>query len=226
MKKLLMESNGEPLALRLLKTAMLLLASLAVGTMFWMASTPAAQAQNMSAESMLQAEMGGQSGATASKADFLSAVFNAVKKHPASAPQIAAFAAQLHPEWKKDILRTVFRALGTDDCRLLGRVLRAIAAGEDASELTDLAIELAPGCASSFGGGGGQPDDGGGFNNAPGNLNPPPGSIGGGGGQGNVIAVCFNGVTRFFSPEAAAEFLRNNPGATLGACVVTPVTNR
>lgn len=225
MKKLLMVSNGESLALRLLKTAMLLLAGLALGTMFWMASTSAVQAQNMSAEKMLQAEMSqGQAVGSASKADFLSALCSAVTKHRGASPQIAAFAAQLHPEWKKDILRTVFRCLGTDDCRLLGRVLRAIASGDDASELTDLAIELAPGCSPSFGGG--VPDDGGGFNNAPGNLNPPPGSIGGGGGQGNVIAVCFNGVTRFFSPEGAEEFLRNNPGATLGACVVTPVTNR
>ncbi len=224
MKKLLMVSNGEPLALRLLKSATLLVAGIAVGTMFWMAGTPVAQAQNMSPEKMLQAEMGGQSPASASKADFLSALCAAVTKHRGAAPQIAAFAAQLHPEWKKDILRTVFRCLGTDDCRLLGRVLRAIASGDDASELTDLAIELAPGCAPSFGGG--QPDDGGGFGNAPGNLNPPPGSIGGGGGQGNVIAVCFNNVTRFFSPEAAAAFINANPGATLGACVVTPVQNR
>ncbi|MEP6821158.1 MAG: hypothetical protein ABI946_02290 [Chthoniobacterales bacterium] len=225
MKKLLMVSNGEPLALRLLKTAMLLVTGVALGTMFWMASTPIAQAQNMSPEKMLQAEMPrGAAIASASKADFLSAVCSAVTKHRAAAPQIAAFAVQLHPEWKKDILRTVFRCLGTDDCRLLGRVLRAIAVGDDASELTELAIELAPSCSSSFGGG--QPDDGGGFSNAPGNLNPPPGSIGGGGGQGNVIAVCFNGVTRFFSPEGAAAFINANPGATLGACVVTPVQNR
>lgn len=223
MKKLLMVSNGEPLAARLLKTALALVTCMALGAMFWTASLPMAYAQ-ATPESMLQAEMPqGASLATASKADFLAAVLAAVTKNPAAAPQIASFAAALHPEWKKDILRTIFRALGTDDCKLLGRVLKALLGGADASELTDLALELAPNCAPSFGGGGG--DDGGGFGTAPGNLNPPPGSIGGGGGQGNVVAVCFNGVTRFFSPQGAEEFINSNPGATLGACVVTPVTN-
>ncbi len=109
------------------------------------------------------------------------------------------------------------------NCKRLNAVLQGAIAGApgSASQLTELAAQLAPKC---FGGGTPPPEDN--FNAAPGNLNPPPGSIGGGGGQGNVVAVCFNGVTRFFSPQGAEQFLRNNPGATLGACVVTPVTNR
>lgn len=225
MKNLLTVSNGEPLAARIVKTAALILLSLALGTMFWSATTLTTQAQTMTPAQMVQAELPhGVAVASAGKADFLAAVCAAVTKHRNAAPAIAAFAVNLHPEWKKDILRTIFRCLGTDDCNLLKRVLRALIAGDpNASELTDLAIELAPNCASAFGG---PADDGGGFGNAPGNLNPPPGSIGGGGGQGNVVAICFNGVTSFFSPEGATEFLRTHPGATLGACVVTPVQNR
>ncbi len=224
MKNLLMASNGERLAARIFKSATYLLTAFALATMFWVAGTSTSHAQNMTPEKMIQAELPqGVAVATAGKADFLAALCAAVTKHRSAAPQLATFSVNLHPNWKKDILRTIFRCLGNDDCRLLGRVLRALSTGSDASELAELAVQLAPSCAPNFGG---EPADEGGFGNAPGNLNPPPGSIGGSGGQGNVIAVCFNGVTRFFSPEGAQAFLAANPGAYLGACVVTPVQNR
>lgn len=226
MKNMLTVSNGEYLAARSVRAALILLTTCALGAMFWVATIPA-QAQSMSPVKMIESQLPqGKTIQTAEKADFLAAVCAAVQKFSSAAPQIAAAAAATHPEWKKDILRTIFRCLGTEDCRLLGRVLRALTAGDPrASELSELALELAPGCATSFGGG--QPgDDGGGFGNAPGNLNPPPGSIGGGGGQGNVIAICVNGLTRFVSPEEAQRILNSTPGATLGACVVTPVLNR
>ena len=225
MKNLLTVSNGEKIAARILKAAVVLLTTCALGAMFWMASMPAAHGQNMSPAKMIESQLpAGKTMQTAGKADSLAAVCAAVQKFASAAPQIAGAAAGAHPEWKKDIMRTIFRCLGTDDCRLLGRVLRALSGGSDANELMELAIELAPNCASAFGGG--QGDDGGGFGNAPGNLNPPPGSIGGGGGQGNVIAICHNGRTIFVSPQGAEFHLRNHPGDTLGACVVTPVTNR
>ena len=228
MKNLLMVSNGEHhLAARSVRAALILLTTCALGAMFWVVTMPAGQAQSMSPAKMIESQLPqGKTIQTAEKADFLAAVCAAVQKFPSAAPQIAAAAAATHPEQKKDILRTIFRCLGTEDCRLLGRVLRSLTAGDPhASELSELALELAPGCASSFGGG--QPgDDGGGFGNAPGNLNPPPGSIGGGGGQGNVIAICVNGLTSFVSPEEAQRILNSNPGARLGACVVTPVLNR
>lgn len=207
MKNLFIASNGGHPA-RILKAAAVSLTTCAVAAMFWVASTPVVHAQ------------------TAGKADFLAGLCAAVQKPKSDAPKIAGDAAQAHPEWKRDILRTIFRCLGTNNCRKLNGVLRALSTGSDASELTQLALELAPDCAPAFGGAGRGGEEAGGFGNAPSNLNPPPGSIGGGGGQGNVVAVCFMGVTRFLSPEAAQEFLANNPGATLGACVVTPVLNR
>ncbi len=228
MKNLLMVSNGEHLAARVSKATSVLLTTVALGAMFWMASMPAAQAQNMSPEKMIEAQMPpGSSMQGAKKADFLAAVCAAVQKFPKAAPQIARAAAEAHPEWKKDILRTVFRCLGSDDCSNLGKVVRALATGGDAREITELAVELAPNCASSFGGRGGEGEgDASGFGNAPGNLNPPPGSVGGGGGQGNVIAICHFGRTIFVSPQGAENHLRVHPGDTLGPCVVTPVQNR
>ena len=229
MKKLLSISNGEPLAARILKATLVLLIGLALGTAFWVASTPVVQAQDMSPSRMIESQLPkGKSAESASKGEFLEAVCAAVKKFRNAAPQIVRSAVESHPNWSKDILRTAFRCLGTDDCRLLGRVLRASIAsnGSDASELTDLAVSLAPNCAGVFPGHGAGGDEGeGNFGNPPGNQNPPPGSIGGGGGQGNVIAVCHNGVTIFLTPQAAEDDLRNNPGDTLGACVVTQATN-
>lgn len=223
MNKMLMVTNGGQIASQSAKIGVALLALLA---MFGGLLLPVAHAQ-MTPAQMIEAELPqGTTIQTAAKAEFLTAVCNAVSKNRAAAPQIVRFAAEIKPDWKEDILRSAFRCLGTDDCRLLTRVLRALATGDDAATLTALAVELAPDCAGAFGTGGVPGPDEGGFGQAPGNLNPPPGSIGGGGGQGNVVAVCVNNVTRFVSPEAAEQILRTTPGARLGACTVTPNTNR
>jgi hypothetical protein len=225
MNKMLMVSNAGPRSARIVKATSTLLIGLALGTAFWVATTPIAQAQDMSPTKMIESQLPqGKTTASASRQEYVGAICGAVKKSRSAAPQIVRAAADAHPNWKKDILRSAFSCLGTNDCRLLNAVLKAAIAsdGSDASEMTDLAIELAPNCASAF------PQaaaDEGNFGNPPVNQNPPPGSVGGGGGQSNVVAVCFNGVTRFLSPEDAQNFLQNNPGATLGACVVTQFQN-
>ncbi len=230
MKKLLMVSNGEHFVARIFKTTLILLTGLALATAFWVVSTPVAKAQDMSPTKMIESQLPqGKTMQSAGKADYLAAVCAAVKKFRSAAPQIVRAAVEARPAWKKDILRTSFQCLGSDDCRLLGRVLRSAIAGSpnDASGLTETAIDAAPSCAGSFGGGGGQGngDEGeGNFANPPGNLNPPPGSIGGGGGQGNVVVVCFLGQTLFVTPDRAQELV--NQGATVGACQVTATTNR
>ncbi|MDQ6764740.1 MAG: hypothetical protein M3Z22_01360 [Verrucomicrobiota bacterium] len=223
MKKLLMVSNGERLATRTIKATLMLLISLSLGIGFWLAMTPVANAQDMSPTRMLESQMPqGKTMANVSKQEYLAAVCAAVKKFRNAAPQIVRVAVEAHQEWSKDILRTAFRCLGTGDCRLLNRVLRAAIVGGDASELTNLAIELAPDCASAFGG---AAEDEGNFGNAPGNQNPPPGTIGAGGGQGNVVAICHNGHTIFVSPQGAENHLRNHPGDRLGPCPVTQSRN-
>ncbi len=209
------------------KATLVLLIGLALGTAFWVASTSTVQAQGMSPTKMIESQLPqGKTTANASKADYLAAVCEAVKKFKSAARAIVQAAVSAKPQWKNDILRSAFSCAG-DDCRLLGRILRGAidASPGDASALTDLATQLAPSCASSFGGGGHGGEDEGVFGVAPGtNLNPPPGSIGGGGGQGNIVAVCLNGQTIFVTPERAQELI--NQGATLGACQVTPSVNR
>ncbi len=206
----------------------MLLISLALGTAFWVASTPVARAEEMSPTKMIESQLpSGKTTASANESEYLAAVGGAVRKYRSSAPQIVHAAVIAHPAWKKDILRAAFRNLGAEDCRLLNAVLHAAIAsdGSDASELTDLAIELAPNCASAFPQAAGGAEGEGNFGNPPGNVNPPPGSIGGGGGQSNLVAVCFMGTTHFLTPEDAQNFLRGHPGSTVGACVVTQIQN-
>jgi hypothetical protein len=200
---------------------------LALGAALWTATIPMSMAQGTSPIRMVEANLPqGQTVASASKADLLSALCAAVKKNPNAAPQIARMVAAARPDLARDVLRTVFRCLGNDNCSLLGRVLRGVIAGvpNDASGLTTLAVELSPDCAGSFPGQG-VPGDEGNFGQAPGNQNPPPGTIAGGGGQGNVVAICHNNHTIFVSPQGAENHLKNHPGDTVGPCQVTPATN-
>ncbi len=228
MKKMLTVSNSGPRSARIVKATSMLLISLALGTAFWVASTPVAQAEEMSPTKMIESQLpSGKTTASANESEYLAAVGGAVRKYRSSAPQIVHAAVIAHPAWKKNILRAAFRNLGTEDCRLLNAVLHAAIAsdGSDASELTDLAIELAPNCASAFphAAGGGGTEGEGNFGNPPGNVNPPPGSIGGGGGQSNLVAVCHNGHTIFVAPPAVEAHLRH--GDTVGPCVVTQIQN-
>ena len=231
MTHMLKGSNGRHFGARWFKSTAIALVGAALGVALWTATVPVAFAQGGGNVTRLVEEElpRGQTVANAGKADLLSAICAAVRKNRNQAPQIARLLAQARPDLAKDILRTVFRCLGTDDCRLLGRVLRAIneAVPGDASEHTSIAVGLAPDCAPTFPGpGGGGPDDGGNFGQGPGNQNPPPGTIGGGGGQGNVVAICHNGRTIFVSPQGAENHLRVHAGDTLGPCQVTPVGNQ
>jgi len=207
---------------------------LGMGVALWTATIPVALAQGNSPAAAVQGSLPqGKTIATASKADLLSALCAAVKKHPGQAPQIARIVAAARPDMARDILRTAFQCLGNGGnggCKNLGQVLREVIAAvpNDASSLTNLAVELSPDCAGSFpggrGGGGGNGDEGN-FDQGPANQNPAPGTLAGGGGQGNVIAVCHNNRTIFVSPQGAENHLNNHPGDTAGPCQVTPVTN-
>ncbi len=226
MKKMLMVSNGEHFAARLIKATMVLLIGLALGTAFWAASTPSAQAAGMTAAQMIESQLHGKTIATASKTDLSAAVCAAIRNNKSSARGIMQAAVSAHPDWRNDLLHSAFSCAGNQDCKLLGQILHGAIDGAPsaASSLTDLAGSLAPTCASAFGGAPMETE--GVFGNPPGtNLNPPPGTVGGGGGQGNVVAVCVNGQTRFVTPENAQNLI-NSGEATLGACQVTPVTNK
>jgi hypothetical protein len=229
MTKMLKGSNSRYFSARWLRSTAVAAVGVGLGVALWTATMPVAFAQGGNATKSVQDNLPrGQTVANASKADLLAAVCAAVKKNPNQAPQIARLLAEARPDLAKDILRTVFRCLGNDDCRLLGRVLRGVneAVPSQASENTSLALELSPDCAGAFPGTGGGGDDGGNFGQGPANQNPPPGTIGGGGGQGNVVAICHNGNTIFVSPQGAQNHLKAHSGDSLGPCVVTPATSQ
>ncbi|MEP6810693.1 MAG: FecR family protein [Chthoniobacterales bacterium] len=168
----------------------------------------------------------------ADRSDFFNAFPTVTKQWRFVSPQLAGSATFKKREWSKEILESAFRAVGPD-CPLLKRILRSIVEADPsrASELTELAIRLYPKCAEEFqnaASGGGKSGGSGGGAPVSQNSGPfNPGSVAGGGsGQGNVVAICHNGRTIFLSPEDALRQLQNNPGDTLGACQVTPVTNR
>ena len=103
MKKMLMVSNGGPRSARIVKATSVLLIGLALGTAFWVASTPVAHAQDMSPTRMIDvAAPTGRPAASASKQEYLAAVCEAVKKYRSAAPQIVHAAVSAHPAWKKD----------------------------------------------------------------------------------------------------------------------------
>ncbi len=161
------------------------------------------------------------------RAQFLSALPEATRQFRMVAPQLAGASTIARTEWALEILRTSFATVGPD-CGMRARILRSVTEADpkDADKLLELAIALGPDCAGSFGGGGGGAGDEAGppgTNN--GTLGFPPGSNGGGGGQNNLVAICHNGQTIFLTSDAAQAFLKQNPGAKLGACQVTPVGN-
>ncbi len=163
------------------------------------------------------------------KEAFLDTLSSAIKRYRQIAPQVSGGAAMVRQEWALDVLEEAFKAAGAD-CGMRARILRSVIAAvpEKASELTERAIALGPDCAGAFGGGGAPPsEDSDGFGNPPMlNNTIPPFANAGGGGQGNVMVICHNGQTLFLSPQAAEAHLRDHRGDTLGACTVTPVTNR
>jgi hypothetical protein len=224
MKNMLTGKNGLHFTARLLRSTALAVTGVALAVTLWMAAAETTFAQN-DPRQQLQTALGGTSPAEAGRAELLRAVTTLSQGNRNRAPQIARAAAEARPEWATDVLRAAFSTLGSDDCALAGRILRAViaAAPDQAAQLTELAQQLAPNC--NFPGadpGAGAPDEGG-FGAAPLNMNPPPGSIGGRGGQGNLVAICHNGRTIFVSPAAVDAHLGH--GDTVGPCQVTPVTN-
>jgi hypothetical protein len=233
MKKLLMVCHGEHFSVAALRLAFVFLIGVALASTFSVATAAIAQAADMTPTQMIQSQLPqGKTIANATKTEFLSAVCAAVKKFREAAPAITKAAINAHPEWRRELLRTVITCLGTDDCNLIASgVAGAIEVfPDDADGLIELAIQLAPDCHGAIG----QLPPGSGpdlLTNPPDNLNPPPGTLGGGGAGGvnpedTKITVCDNGVNVIVVASQAAGYLSAHPGASVGTCVVTPVTNQ
>lgn len=228
MKKLLTITNGVHVPATM-KTSLVLGLTVALSIAFWTAMTPVANAQEMSPTEMIEAQLPeGKTLSTATKSELLSAVCAAIKKYPNAAPGIVKAAVDARKEWTADIVRTALRCLpGRVECDMVADIVTAATAAnpDDASQIMEIALQLYPNCRGVIG----QPPDEGEFGAAPPNVLAPPGSIGGGGGfnpQENTVTVCDNGVNVQVPVSQVNEYLSTHPGSRLGACDVTPSTNR
>jgi hypothetical protein len=213
-----------------LKTTLVLAAGVALGSAFWMTSTPLAQGEtNLTPVEMIQSKLPhGKTIATASDTELLDAVCKATKQYPKEAPLLVRTAAGARKNIRTDILCMAIRCLREKhqlDCAWVVDVVREWIAAEPrlANQLTELISNCSPECRDALqalaAGGTGA------FGVPPTNINPPPGSTGGGA-LGNVCIVCSNAQNIQISCGDVESFLSNNPGATSGPCEVTPSTNR
>jgi len=227
------------------KAAAMLLLVAGLTTAFWFASSPMALGRLMSPTEMIEANLPpGIMLKTAAKPQFLTAVCGAVKSHRKDAPAIARVAVLAHRDYAGDIVATVVRCLGQQDCELTAMVVSAaVAARPDlASTITDAAIAVAPDCAdaiqAALSGEGREAIEPDGKESLPDipaegppptNVQPPPFVGGGGGGfspQETVVLVCDNGRERRVRETQLGNFLDAHPGAVVGTCQITPVTSR
>ena len=241
MKKLLTVPQGEHFAAQIRGTMAALLIGLALVMVLWTATAPVAEAQGPDAQQTLQSNLPpNTSMAKATKGQLVAAVTGAVKSSPRGIGQFVRLAAQARKGDVEDIVAAAIRALGRNpDCQL---VVQAVDAGMDANpdvaaRIVELALRLAPNCASQIqqmdraGGRGtdGSEEGEGNFGNAPGNQNPPPGSISGGGGsQSGRCQVCHttgNGQRKTLTISCNALPAHIGHGDTEGACPVTPTQN-
>jgi hypothetical protein len=235
MKKLLTVSKGEHLAARILRTLAVLLIATGLSMALWVATTPVADAQGPNAQQMIQSNLpAGTTIANANKGQLVSAVAGAVKGSPRNIGQIVRIAAQARKGDTVDLVAAAIRALGRNpDCAL---VALAVAAGveanpDQASQIAETALRLAPNCRAEIERALGQgTDDGeGNFGNPPGNQNPPPGSISGAGGsQAGRCQVCHttgSGKRQTLTISCNAVPAHLGHGDTEGPCPVTPTQN-
>ena len=237
MKKLLTVSGGEHFAGRIRRTLGVLLIGFGLSTALWVATMPVAEAQtnqvSLNFVRAIESELPqGQTMANASKPNLLRALCAAIKKDRRNAAQIVRSAVSARQQWSKDILRAAFNCVGTTraNCDLLGDIYQSYIAAkpDDANDATELAVQLAPECASSFqarGDGEGE----GNFGDATANQLPPPGSISGGGGsQSGRCQVCHtsgNGQRKTLTISCNAVPAHIGHGDTEGPCPVTPTQN-
>jgi hypothetical protein len=203
-----------------LTTTLTLLVTLTLISSAWITSLPAA---SMTPAEMIQSKLPPNTTiATATDAQLLEAVCQAVRQWPKEAALIVRTAAGARKSIRTDILCMAARCLRERhslECGWIRDVLREWIKAEPslANELTESIMECVPECRETRGEGE--------FGNPPNNINPPPGSVGGGAG-GNVCIVCHNGSEIQVACDDVEEFLRNHPGDTRGPCVPTPSANR
>ena len=231
MKKMLEVCADKRWSLGILKTALVLAVGVALGSAFWMASTPMAHGQaKLTPVEMIQSKLPqGKTIATASDTELLDAVCKSVKQWPAEASFIVRTAAGARKSIRADLLCMAIRCLREKhqmDCTWVVEIVRAWIKAEPklANQLTELIANCSPECRDALQALG-EGEGGGAFAAPPSNVNPPPGSSGGGASE-NVCIVCHNGENIQISCADVESYLASHPGDTAGACQATPSTNQ
>jgi hypothetical protein len=228
MKKLVALCTIKRFSAGVRNTTLALFVGVALGSGFWIASTPMVHGQGkLTPVEMIQAKLPqGKTIATASDAQLLDAVCQAVKQSPKEASLIIRTVAGARKNLQGDILCTTIRCLKEKrelDCAWVTDVVRDwIKADPDAAnQLIELVSDCSPDCRDPLQG----LLTGGAFPNSQSNINPPPGSVGGGA-SGNTCTVCHNGENVQVGCDNMANYLAGHPGDTAGSCQVTSTTNQ
>ena len=228
MKKLVTLWTEKRFSAGVLKTTLVLFVGIALGSGFWIASTPMAHGQaKLTPVEMIQAKLPqGKTIATASDPQVMEAVCQAVKQSPKEAPLIVRTVAGARKNLRGDILCTTIRCLKEKrelDCAWITDLMREwIKADPDsANQLIEFVSNCSPDCQEALQG----LLTGGAFPNPPSNINPAPGSVGGGA-SGNTCTVCHNGGNVQVACDEMGNYLAGHPGDTAGSCQVTSTTNR
>lgn len=230
MKKMLAVCTDRGFSAGILKSTLVLLVGVALGSGFWIAATPMAHGQaKLTPVEMIQSKLPhGKTIATATDTELLDAVCKAVKQWPKEAPFIVRTAAGARKSLRTDIVCMTIRCLRENhalDCTWVVDILREWISVEpnSANRLTEQISNCASECRDALQGLGGGGE--GTFANPPSNINPPPGSAGGGGSE-NLCVVCHNNQEIQISCSDLDSYLAAHPGDTAGPCQVTPSTNK
>lgn len=229
MKKLRAVSTGGGLVATICKTTVLFVVMGGLGSAFWFASIPLAQAKQITPAEMIQSKLpANKTMASATDAQVLEAVCAAIKQWPKDTGLIVRTAAGSRQSLKADVLCMAVRC-GYEkralDCGWVVALVRDWTKAEpsEANKLSELALKCAPDCRDALQGD--VPAEGPSNQAGPGNINPGPGSVGGGN-SGNLCLVCHNGQQVQVACSDLGTYLSNHPGDTAGNCEATPNSNQ
>lgn len=200
---------------------------LALPAAFWIAASPVAVSRDSSPAALIEAALPTRTTIEkASKADLLSAICVAVRKHRNSGAGIAMAAAAARGEFASDIVGTVLRCAGKVDCEKVGAIVKATVSVRPgaAQAISDAAMALAPKCDQSIAAE---------ARAAVKTSSPSPATQASPGSiatdaereydpHEELTLVCVEGTQRAVRQSLLTEFLRIHPGAVTGRCPPTP----
>jgi hypothetical protein len=228
-KLFILAQSCRPFA-RPLRVAVTLCLSLALASIFWVASVPIAQAAHVTPAEIIQSKLSPNETITnASNTHLLQAVYKAVKQSPKDAGLIVTTAAGARKPLRSDLLCMAVQAQKEKhslNCTWVANILRewVKADPDNANHLIESAAQCATDCGETL-----QMNpsgEEGNFVAPPSNTNQLLVSFGSGGSASeNVCMVCNNGKDMRIGCPGVDSFLKTHPGATRGSCQITPTTN-